>query len=242
VNIFNEHKSSPFPLARTAQGEVAITSRGEGRFNFGSFKKALFVLAILLTAGCQDHHFLPIEKADHIKMPGSDSAGNKKSFEDAGPGEKEVMSDAYGEKVYQKPKSFEDTGSRTLSQVMTGKNRLPAASGLIASGKLVLEPAMEKRDFSGFTVYIIARRADQPGPPLAVSRITEPDFPLEFRLDEKNMMIPGFPSSGETLIIEARLDADGDPITKEPGDVYGFSAGPVKAGSDSVSVVMNKTR
>ncbi len=125
---------------------------------------------------------------------------------------------------------------------MTAKNKVPEAHGLLVAGKLVLEPAEKKRDFSGFTIYVIARKAGQPGPPLAVSRIMELDFPLDFRLDNKNLMVPRFPSSDETLIIEARLDRDGDPITKEPGDVYGFSAGPVKTGSDSVSVVMNKTR
>ncbi|MFQ5433053.1 MAG: hypothetical protein ACE5EN_11185 [Nitrospinota bacterium] len=204
-------------------------------------KKMILLLAIIVTAGCQDHHFVPMEEAGDIKMPGADSAQNEKTFAETGPAKKEVMTGAYTENVKKVP-VFKDSGGKKLSDVITAKNKKPSASGIIAAGKLELGPEQAKRDFSKFTVYVIARIAGRRGPPLAVSRYVGGKFPIDFRLDESNIMIGGMPSPGEQLNIEARLDRDGDVMSKDPGDVYGTTPAPVATGSKNVSVVMDKDR
>ena len=197
-------------------------------------KKTILILTALVLSGCQDHHFLPIEKSDHFKLP-ADAAKNDKSFDESQPAQKEVMTGAYTEKVTEKPRSFPGSGGQKQSQVT-------AAGGLIASGRLELGPEQGKRDFSEFTVYIIAKFANQPGPPVAVSRHLRVAFPMEFQLDEENLMMPGFPSPDQKLIIEARLDRDGDATSKEAGDVYGLTSAPVAVGSKGVSILLDKNR
>lgn len=197
-------------------------------------KKTIFILTALVLAGCQDHHFLPIEKAGDFKLP-ADAVNNKKSFDQSEPAQKEVMTGAYTEKVTEKPRSFPGSGGNKQSQVT-------ASGGLIVSGRLELGPEQGKRDFSEFTVYIIAKLANQPGPPVAVSRHLRVAFPMEFRLDEENLMTPGFPSPDKKLVIEVRLDRDGDALSKEAGDVYGFTAAPVTVGSKGVSILLDKNR
>lgn len=197
-------------------------------------KTTILILTALVLAGCQDHHFLPIEKAGHFELP-ADAAKNDRSFDKSQPAQKEVMTEAYGEKVAEKPRSFPGSGGQKQSQVT-------ASGGLIVSGRLELGPEQGKRDFSGFTVYIIAKLANQPGPPVAVSRHLRAAFPMEFRLNEENLMMPGFPSPDQKLVIEARLDRDGDATSKEAGDVYGFTAAPVAVGSKGVSILLDKNR
>ena len=204
-------------------------------------KSMILLPLILLTVGCQDHHFVPMEKADDIKMAGTSREQNGKTFAETGPAQKEVMTDAYGENVKKVP-VFEDSGGKTLTEVMTAKNKKPAAHGIIAAGQLSLGAAQSNRDFSEYTVYVIARLANRRGPPLAVSRYTGGKFPIEFTLDESNIMVGEPPPPGEQLSIEARLDKDGDVMSKDKGDVYGTTTAPVAAGSSSISIVLNKDR
>jgi len=204
-------------------------------------KNLILLPAVLLIIGCQDHHFVPMEKAGDIKLPGTDSEQNKKTFAESGPAQKEVMSGTYRENVKKVP-VFEESEGMKLSDVMTAKNKKPTASGIIAAGQLNLGSAQSGRDFSGYTVYVIARFAGRRGPPLAVSRYAGGKFPIDFTLDESNIMMGDMPAQGEQLNIEAQLDRDGDVMSKEPGDVYGTTSAPVASGSENVSVVLDKDR
>ena len=204
-------------------------------------KKMILLLAVLVTAGCQDHHFVSMEKADELKLMGTKNESKEKTFAETGPAQKEVMTDAYGENVKKVP-VFKERGGMKLSDVMTAKNKKPPISGIIAAGQVSLGKAQAGRDFSGYTVYVIARIASRQGPPLAVSRYAASEFPVDFRLDESNIMMGDMPSTGEQISIEVRLDKDGDVMSKDPGDVYGATAAPVAAGSNNISVVMDKDR
>ena len=70
----------------------------------------------------------------------------------------------------------------------------------------------------GGTLFIIARRQGAVGgPPLAVLRIPDPSFPLAFEIGPDQVMIPGMRFEG-TIGLSARLDADGDAMTRDAGD------------------------
>jgi tetratricopeptide (TPR) repeat protein len=68
-------------------------------------------------------------------------------------------------------------------------------------------------------LFIIARAAGQTaGPPAAVKRIAGPTFPLDVDLSAADSMM-GQPLPA-TVRIEARIDSDGDPLTKNPSDPH----------------------
>ncbi|HYC62264.1 MAG TPA: tetratricopeptide repeat protein [Thermoanaerobaculia bacterium] len=89
---------------------------------------------------------------------------------------------------------------------------VPAAAGGGVQVTLDLDPAARTR--SGI-VFVIARNASG-GPPVAVKRVVAGAFPINVELTSADsMMGQQLPA---TFRLEARLDADGDPMTKPPTD------------------------
>jgi len=76
----------------------------------------------------------------------------------------------------------------------------------------------------GAILFLIARAAGQTaGPPAAVKRIGNPTFPLELDLSAADsMMGQPLPAS---IRIEARLDSDGDAMTKNASDPHAMQDG-----------------
>jgi tetratricopeptide (TPR) repeat protein len=73
-------------------------------------------------------------------------------------------------------------------------------------------------------LFVIARAAGQTaGPPAAVKRIASPTFPLIIDLSTADSMM-GQPLPA-TVRIEARLDSDGDAMTKNPSDPHAVQDG-----------------
>ena len=73
-------------------------------------------------------------------------------------------------------------------------------------------------------LFVIARAAGQTaGPPAAVKRIAGPTFPLDIDLSAADSMM-GQPLPA-TVRIEARLDSDGDAMTKNPSDPHAVQDG-----------------
>ena len=85
-------------------------------------------------------------------------------------------------------------------------------------------------------LFIIARAAGQTaGPPAAVKRIASPTFPLEIDLSSADSMM-GQPLPA-TVRIEARIDSDGDPLTKNPSDPHAAQDG-VATNGGKVALVL----
>lgn len=84
-------------------------------------------------------------------------------------------------------------------------------------------------------LFIIARASGETaGPPAAVKRIASPTFPLEIDLSTADSMM-GQPLP-DKMRIEARLDSDGDAMTKNPSDPHAMQDG--VAGGTKVSLVL----
>jgi tetratricopeptide (TPR) repeat protein len=87
-----------------------------------------------------------------------------------------------------------------------------APTGVGVRVTLDLDPSAKQR--SGI-VFVIARNASG-GPPVAVKRVIAASFPIDVEITSADSMM------GQTLPpsfrVEARLDADGDPLTKPPTD------------------------
>jgi hypothetical protein len=105
-------------------------------------------------------------------------------------------------------------------------------------GTVSLAPELAGRAPEGAVLFLIARRGGA-GPPVAVERIAAPSFPLDFSLGPEDRMIQTLPFAGE-LQISARLDADGNALSRQPGDLEGRSAGAVAPGATGVAVVLDE--
>jgi hypothetical protein len=89
------------------------------------------------------------------------------------------------------------------------------------------------RDRSG-TLFIVARaRGVERGPPMAVLRISDPSFPLDFEIGPDQVMIPGMRFAG-AIDLTARLDSDGDAMTRDDSDPQ--TAGPLAVVPGAVGV------
>ena len=95
---------------------------------------------------------------------------------------------------------------------------------------------------AGGAVFITVKRAGadgapQPGPPLAVEKLTWAKDELQFELTEKQAMIAGTELTGD-VVVAARFDQDGDAISKQPGDVAGSVR--VKVPADKVTLTLDQ--
>ncbi len=95
----------------------------------------------------------------------------------------------------------------------------PRRSGTTAhgvSGTVDLDPSLKNKLQPGGVLFVFARAAGASGgPPVAVKRLPA-RFPAAFELNEADSMM-GQPLP-DRLLIEARLDEDGDPTTRSPTD------------------------
>ncbi len=111
----------------------------------------------------------------------------------------------------------------------------PAIQGIVE-----LAPEFAQRVPDGATLFLIAYRSEATGgPPLAVRRFTAPRFPLRFEVGPEHLMIPGSAFEGE-LRLSARLDSDGNAMTRLPGDLHGSAAQTVSPGARDVAIVLDQ--
>jgi len=92
----------------------------------------------------------------------------------------------------------------------------------VIAGELRLAPALKDKVSVGDTIFLMVRTAGMPGPPLAVRKLTSGTWPLSFTIDSRDAMVPGTKLDGK-VTVSARVDKDGDAISKNPGDVVGAS-------------------
>ena len=108
-------------------------------------------------------------------------------------------------------------------------------------GKITLDPKLKDKLDTRATLFIIARRANaDAGPPLAVRKIDRPGFPLAYSLGSENVMMQGLSFSGK-LNVSARLDKDGNPATREAGNLVGeHKKNPVEVGANNVDIIIDQ--
>jgi hypothetical protein len=86
------------------------------------------------------------------------------------------------------------------------------------------------------TLFLIAR-SGAAGPPLAVKRLSPGPFPMEFVLGPADVMIQGREWSGP-IRLSARVDLDGDPLSRGPGDLEAELDAPVEPGQSGLDLVL----
>jgi cytochrome c-type biogenesis protein CcmH len=113
-----------------------------------------------------------------------------------------------------------------------------AAAGDPIRGRILLAGALEGRVPEGAVLFLVARTSDA-GPPVAVKRVPDPVFPLSFEIGPGDRMMQGIPFTGP-FQLTARVDADGNAATRNPGDLQGASPGRVETGTRDVEVVIDQ--
>ncbi len=113
------------------------------------------------------------------------------------------------------------------------------AAGAPLSGTITLAPAFERKVPAGAILFLIARKGEGGGPPLAVKRVEAPTFPMEFTIGPGDRMIQAMPFEGP-LQLSARLDADGNAMTRAPGDLQGQTPAPHQPGDRGIAIVIDE--
>ena len=104
------------------------------------------------------------------------------------------------------------------------------------SGTVDLDPALRSQVAAQGVLFVFVREAGfGAGPPIAAKRLPVSSFPVVFEIGEADVMMgQPFP---DALLVEARLDADGDPTTRPPTDPKA-RVDDVKAGTTDVKLVL----
>jgi len=114
-----------------------------------------------------------------------------------------------------------------------------AASGAAPiEGRVELSSELASAAPAGAILFVIARpQGTTGGPPLAVLRIAAPTFPYAFSIGPGNVMIPSMRFEGE-ISISARLDADGNAMTRGPEDISSPTLSSLAPGATGVRIVL----
>jgi hypothetical protein len=85
-------------------------------------------------------------------------------------------------------------------------------------GNIDVAGTLKSKVPDGLTLFIVAKSVDSPGPPLAIIRTTTGHWPLAFKLDDSNAMMPGRNlSAAQRITVEARVSRSGM-ATPQSGD------------------------
>jgi len=140
------------------------------------------------------------------------------------------------------PEGAERSGD---AQVMRGA--MPEAAAPVApaprggaplSGTIRLATDLEGRVPAGAVLFLIARTGGG-GPPTAVRRIADPSFPLDFEIGPGDRMIEAMPFEGP-FELTARVDADRNAMTRNPGDLQGEAEGRFAPGAEDIEIVIDE--
>jgi hypothetical protein len=115
---------------------------------------------------------------------------------------------------------------------------VPADSPSLISGTISLDPSAAHSVTGKAIVFIIARSGSAGGKgvhPVFAKRLDVTSFPIAFSLSAQDSMMGQAPPAKVSL--EARIDLDGDAMTREPG-VPSAKIDSVAIGSSNVSLVL----
>jgi cytochrome c-type biogenesis protein CcmH len=117
---------------------------------------------------------------------------------------------------------------------------LAAASAAEVSGTVSIDSRLADRVQHDATLFIYAKAADSPGPPLAVLRTTAAAWPVSFHLDDSMAMIPSRRlSQFDKVVVEARISRSGQ-ATPSSGDLYVTSPVLHPAAGKKLALVINR--
>lgn len=119
-----------------------------------------------------------------------------------------------------------------LERELTVMRSDPGAAVTVASASgtarvlvaLELDPALARSVSGSETLFVFVRTPGQPGPPLAVKRLSAGQLPLTVELTPADSMVPGMSfAMGDNVEVSAKISADGS-ATPKSGEPIGRAA------------------
>ena len=105
------------------------------------------------------------------------------------------------------------------------------------SGSITVSARLHHRaEMPNTVLFIVASNAA--GVPIAVQRIINPTFPLEYRMSNEDLVLPG-PVWGGALTVKTLVNSSGKVGVTQRGDLTGSHRGSVRAGERGVDVVID---
>lgn len=139
----------------------------------------------------------------------------------------------------QSPPAMGATGGGSMGGGMGG-GAAAAASGRTIRVAVTVDPALASKLRPGSTVFVSAREAGIPGPPLAAVRLNSDELPTTVVLSDANEMVEGRNlSSVDEVQVVARVAFGGTAVVAS-GDLIG-EARHRKGAAPDLSVVIDKT-
>jgi hypothetical protein len=105
----------------------------------------------------------------------------------------------------------------------------------ILSGTLALDPSITLSRGARVTVFVIARTRGGKGKTVLARRMDVAAFPTPFSLSSADSMMAG--TRPEDVSIEARIDLDGDAMTREPGSAIATLTS-VRLGTNAIQLTL----
>lgn len=139
------------------------------------------------------------------------------------------------------PPSRTEARTDAPTQPRPGERAGAAGSSAPIAGTIEIASDLADSAPAGSILFVIARpEGARGGPPLAVVRIAEPRFPLSFAIGPEDVMIPSMQFAGP-ISLSARLDADGNAMTRSAGDISSAVAASLAPGAEGVRLVLSET-
>lgn len=124
----------------------------------------------------------------------------------------------------------------TTASMSTGGGQVTVAE---ISGTVTIDHSLASRVDRDAVLFIYAKAADAPGPPLAVLRLSASSWPVSFRLDDSLAMLPSRRlSQFQKVVVEARISRSGQ-ATAAPGDLYVTSNAVTPSSGKKLALVIN---
>ncbi|MBI4522608.1 MAG: cytochrome c-type biogenesis protein CcmH [Deltaproteobacteria bacterium] len=181
-----------------------------------------------------------LEKLVKILPPGQDRENVQKTLGEIAQAKKQTAS------ANTKSKSATAPASASTSQAPVEGSRVSATGATAAAtgsiqGTISLDPKLKAKTDGQAVLFIMARSGNSgTGSLLAVKRIDRPVFPLTYSLGPESVMMQNAQFAGK-VNLSVRLDKDGNPMTKGPGDLLGdYKKNPVQVGSQKIDVVIDQ--
>jgi hypothetical protein len=116
----------------------------------------------------------------------------------------------------------------------------PADRKVSVDGEVILSRELEAKVPPGLTLFIVAKSVNSPGPPVAILRTTTDAWPVRFRLDDTQAMLPQRKlSTAGPVTIEARTSKSGQAMP-ERGDFLGATTQLDPASGKPVRIVIER--
>ncbi len=114
------------------------------------------------------------------------------------------------------------------------------ATGASISGEVSIAATLSGKAAPGATLFIVAKSADLPGPPVAVFRGSVGAWPVKFTLDDSSSMLPGRNlSNAKHVTVEARISRSGQALPAA-GDLRGMTGVIDPSSPQPMKIVINE--